>query len=85
MIGKVLVEFCQGSGEITFAAELDGFCNNCVLIVVVENDDVLGAAAGGLQEATSLVAENPAGDGHRFGETHYGFGRWHRERWPTLS
>ena len=44
-IGKVLVEFCKGLGEIAFATGLDGFCKNCVLIVVVENHDVLGAVA----------------------------------------
>ena len=67
-IGKVLVEFCKGLGEIAFAAGLDGFHENCVLIVVLENHDVLGATAGGVREATGLVAENPSGDGHRFGE-----------------
>ena len=67
-IVKLLVEFCEGSGEIAFDAGLDGFQNNCVRIVVVENHDVLGATAEGVQEATGLVAENPAGDGHRFGE-----------------
>ena len=67
-IGKVLVEFFEGSGEIAFAAGLDGFRENFIRIVVVENHDVLGASAGGVQEATGLVAENPAGDGHRFGK-----------------
>ena len=42
-IGKVLVEFCEGLGEIAFATGLDGFCKNCVLIVVVENHDAIDA------------------------------------------
>ena len=67
-IGKVLVEFYKGSGEIAFAAGLNGFRKDCVLIAVVKNHDVLGAAAGGVQEATGQVAENPAGDGHRLGK-----------------
>ena len=62
----MLVEFYEGSGEIAFNVGLDGFCENCVRIVVVENHDVLGATDGGVREATSLVAENLAGDGHRF-------------------
>ena len=37
-------------------------------IVVIENHDVLGAAAGGVWELTGLVAENLAGNGHRFGK-----------------
>ena len=32
------------------------------------NHDVLGAVAGGVREATGMVDENPAGDGHHFGE-----------------
>ena len=67
-IGKVLVEFCEGSGEIAFAAGLNGFREDCVRIIVVENHDILGAAAGGVQEANGPVAEILAGDGHRFGE-----------------
>ena len=67
-IGKVLIEFCKGSGEIVFAVGIDGFRKNCVQIVVVENHDVLGAAAGGVHEATGLVTEYSAGDGHSFGK-----------------
>ena len=63
-----MVEFCEGLSEIVFAAGLNGFHKDCIQILVVENHDVLGAAAGGVQEATGLVAENPAGDGNRFGE-----------------
>ena len=74
----MLVEFCEGSSEIAFAVVLDGFRKNCVQIVVVENHDVLGSAAEGVQEATGLVAENLAGDGHCFGKIHYGFLHWHR-------
>ena len=67
-IGKVLVGFFKGSGEIAFDAGLDGFRNNFIQIVVVENHDILGAMAGGLREATGLVTENPSGYGHRFGD-----------------
>ena len=64
----MLVEFCEGLSEIAFAAGLDGFHENCVRIVVVENHDVLGAKAGGVREATDLVAENSAGDKHCYGK-----------------
>ena len=66
-VGKVLVEFCKGSGDIAFTARLGGFREDCVRILVVENNDVLGAATGGVRETTSLVAENSTGNGHRFG------------------
>ena len=62
----MLVKFCKGSGDIAFAAGLDGFRENCVRIVVVENHDILGAVDGDVQEATGLVAENPDGYGHCF-------------------
>ena len=67
-ISNVLVEFCEGPGEIASAAGLDGFRKNCVQIVVIGNHDVPGAAAGGVQEANCIVAENPDGDGHCFGK-----------------
>ena len=67
-IGEVLAELCKGLGELALTAGLNGFCEDCVRIVVVENHDVIGAADGGVQETTSLVAENPVKDGHRFGE-----------------
>ena len=51
-----------------FAVGLVGFRKNNVRIIVVENHDILGAAAGGVKEATVLVAENLAGDGNRFGK-----------------
>ena len=62
-ISKVLVEFCKVSGEIAFAAGLNGFRKDCIRIIVVENHNVLGAAAGGVQEATGMVAENPHREG----------------------
>ena len=62
----MMVEFCEGLSEIVFAAGLNGFHKDCIQILVVENHDVLGAAAGGVQEATGLVAENPDGYGHCF-------------------
>ena len=68
----MLVEFCKGLSEIAFAAGLDGFHENCVRIVVVENHDVLGDAARGMREATGMVAENPSGYGHHFGENNMG-------------
>ena len=80
----MLVKFCKGSGEIAFAAGLNGFRKDRFRIVVVENHDVLGAAAGGVREATGLVSEKPAGDGHRFGEhtmgSDVGIGRDGRRR-----
>ena len=33
-----------------------------------KNNDVLGAADGGVRKTTGLVAENWARNGHRFGE-----------------
>ena len=56
-IGEVLVGFCEGSGKIAFAAGINGFRKDYVRIVGVEKHDVLGAAAGGVREATVLVAE----------------------------
>ena len=47
-IGKSLVEFCKGSGEILFTVGLNGFREDCIQTVIVENRDVLGAAAGGV-------------------------------------
>ena len=81
-IGNVLVVFCEGSGKIAFAAVLDGFRKNFVQIVVVENHDVLGAAAGGVREAIGLVAEKLAGDGHCFGKHNIrsDIGIWRDER-----
>ena len=75
----MLVEFCKGSGEIAFTEGLNGFREDRVQILVVENHDVFGAAAGGVREATGLVADNPAGDEYRFGKhtmgSHVGIGR----------
>ena len=62
----MLAEIFEGSDEIALYAGLNGFCEDRVRIVVVENHDVLGAAAGGVRETTGLVAENSAGNGHRF-------------------
>ena len=59
----MLVDFCEGSGEIEFAAGLNGFRKDCIQIIVVENHNVLGPAAGGVQEATGMVAENPHREG----------------------
>ena len=63
-IGEVLAEICEGSGDIALAVGLNEFCKDFVRIVVVEIHDVLGAAAGGVQETTSLVTENLAGNIH---------------------
>ena len=55
-------------GELALTAGLNGFCEDRVRIVVVENHDVIGAAAGGVREMTGLVAEKSARNGHRFGK-----------------
>ena len=45
----MLAELCKGSCELALAAGLNGFCEDRVRIVVVENYDVLGAADGGVR------------------------------------
>ena len=64
----MLAELCEGSGELALAAELHGFCKDCVRIVVVKNHDVIGAAAGGVRETTGLVVEKSDGNGHHSGK-----------------
>ena len=56
----MLDEIFKGSGELVDAAGIHGFYEDRVRIVVVENNDVLGDAAGGVQENTGMVAENSA-------------------------
>ena len=67
-ISKVIVKFCEGAGAITFVVGLDEFRKNFVQITVIENHDVISAAAGGVQEATGLVAKNPCRYGHCVGK-----------------
>ena len=47
-IGEVLAELCKGLGDIVLTVVLNGFCEDLVRIVFVENHDILGAAAGGV-------------------------------------
>ena len=64
----MLTDLHEGSCELALAVGLNKFCKDRVRIVVVENHGVIGAAAGGVQEPTSMVAEDLAINGHSFGE-----------------
>ena len=64
----MLAELCEGLGDLALASGLNGFYEDRVQIVVVENNVVLGAMSGGVQEMIGLVAGNSAGNGHCFGK-----------------
>ena len=64
----MLDELCKGLGEIALAAGLIGFCEDHIRIVVIENHDIIGAAAGGVRKMTGLVAENSSRNRHHFGK-----------------
>ena len=45
----MMSELYKGSGELRLAVVFNGFCNDFVQIVVIENYDVICATPGGVQ------------------------------------
>ena len=62
----MLVELVEGTGELALAAGIHRFGQDCIVIVVIKNHNVLGVTAGGVQESTNLIDEHADENGHRF-------------------